>query len=222
MDWVDRLRQAVDAKGKHSAVAMDAGVNPSALSDILRRKADPQLQTVINLCRVCGVTVGWVLGEAGFELGDDDYAHLGTISRWAKKKLDERNERTGGAPIPWVKRKRPRKNATTEDDAEELLDRAIPAEYAQKGADAVFLMRGDAMIEAWIIEGDVLFVQKTARHADAHGKLAVCRLDGALTVKRVQADAGMITLSAPVLTMPEDTERYEQIGIVVGMARDLA
>lgn len=222
MDWVDRLRQAVDAKGKHSAVALEAGVNPSALSDILRRKADPQLQTVLNLCHVCGVTVGWVLGETGFELGDDDYAQLGTLSRWVKKKLDERHERTGGAPIPWVKRKRPRKNVATEDDAEELRDRAIPPEYAQKGADAVFVMRGDAMIEAWIIEGDVLFVQKSASHADAHGKLVVCRLDGALTVKRMQAEAGMITLSEPSLTIPEDADRYEQLGIVVAVARDLA
>jgi hypothetical protein len=52
MDWVDRLRQAVDAKGKHSIVAADAGIHPSSLSEILNRVAKPQLETVIDLCRL--------------------------------------------------------------------------------------------------------------------------------------------------------------------------
>ena len=67
-------------------------------------------------------------------------------------------------------------------------------------------MRGDAMIAAWIIEGDVLYVRKTANRAEANGKLIVCRLDDALTVKRAT---------------DEDAERYAQIGIVVAVAREL-
>jgi hypothetical protein len=42
-------------------VAADAGIHPSSLSEILNRAAKPQLETVIDLCRVCEVTVGWVL-----------------------------------------------------------------------------------------------------------------------------------------------------------------
>lgn len=60
MDWVDHLRQAVDAKGKHSLVAADAGIHPSSLSDILNRVSSPQFETVIDICRVCGINVGWI------------------------------------------------------------------------------------------------------------------------------------------------------------------
>lgn len=69
---MDRLGQAVDAKGKHSAVAAEAGIHPSSLSEILNRAASTQFETVIDICRVCDVSVGWVLGEEGFELGDAD------------------------------------------------------------------------------------------------------------------------------------------------------
>lgn len=214
MDWVDRLQQAVRAKGKQSAVAAEANVNPSALSDILTRKtADPQLRTLINVCRVCNVTVGWVLGESGYELGDEDFAHIGNLATWAKKKLDQRDERTGGAPIPWVKRKpikRKVKTAETpdEDDADEIRDREIPSEYAKQGANAVFRMRGDSMIDAGIFEGDVLFVRRTTDPAEAVGRIVVCRIEGTFTVKRFTEE-------------DEDAEGCVQIGIAVGVTRDL-
>src|SRR6266568_3934031 len=98
VDWVDRLRAAVDAQGKHSAVAAEAGVDASALSNILRRATDPKLETLIRLCHVCHVTVGWVLGESGFELGDADYAFLGQLSEWTMSKLEARNPQTMSAP----------------------------------------------------------------------------------------------------------------------------
>lgn len=93
MDWVDRLRQAVDATGKHSVVAADAGIHPSSLSEILNRVTRPQFETVIDICRACGVTVGWILGEQGFELGDADYEQIAAIQGWTTQKLEERNAR---------------------------------------------------------------------------------------------------------------------------------
>jgi hypothetical protein len=205
MDWVDRLQQAVRAKGKQSAVAAEANVNPSALSDILTRKtADPQLHTVIDVCRVCNVTVGWVLGESGYELGDDDFAHIGSFAKWAQKKLDQRDERTGGAPIPWVKRKpvkRKGKAPQFREDADEIRNREIPPQYAKLGADAVFVAPDGSMRDAGILEGDVLFVRRTTDVAV--GQIIVCRVDGTLTVKRA------------------NDEPCVQIGIVVGVARDL-
>jgi hypothetical protein len=93
MDWVDRLRQAVDAKGKHSVVAIDAGIHPSSLSEILNRASSPQFETIIDLCRVCEVSVGWILNEHGFELGDADYEQITAINDWTAQKLEERNAR---------------------------------------------------------------------------------------------------------------------------------
>lgn len=57
-------------------------------------------------------------------------------------------------------------------------------------------------------------------------KIVFCRLDGTFTVKRLKIENGVITLLSenrkhPPVTINEDAERYEQIGVVVGISRDL-
>jgi SOS-response transcriptional repressor LexA len=232
MDWVDRLRQAVDAKGKHSAVAGQAGVDESALSDILRRKTDnpnPHLQTLIRLCAVCGVTVGWVLGEKGFELGPADFAFMGRIEDWIKSKKEERS----GDPttserdfrfereLPAVATLR----GETFVDEDELRERSIPPEYQVDGANAVFRTGGDSMIDAGILNGDILFVRRTRNPTAANGRVVVGRLNGTFTVKRLRIVNDAITLTSEshgrhTITINEDAERFLLIGIVVGLSRD--
>jgi SOS-response transcriptional repressor LexA len=232
MDWVDRLRQAVDAKGKHSVVATDAGIHPSSLSEILNRAARPQFETVIDLCRVCGVTVGWILGEQGFELGDADYEQITAIQGWTAQKLEERNARrlvksprqVGTVSVfPAVATQR----GETWTDPDEIRDRHIPREHENQGANAVFVTRGDSMIDAGIFEGDFLFVRKSRNWRVANKHVVVCRLEGTFTVKRLVVQNDTITLVgakpgvAPV-TINEEAERFELIGIVVGVGRDLS
>ncbi|MGZ5433682.1 MAG: S24 family peptidase [Thermoanaerobaculia bacterium] len=237
MDWVDRFRAAVEAKGKHSAVALEAGVDPSALSDILRRTTnDPKLQTIARVCRVCGVTVGWVLGEKGFELGEADYAQLQNLAEWTAAKIEEREQHAAPSVLGQPKSRRSQTvkvlpavataRGETWTDEDEIHDREIPIEYRKEGANAVFVTRGDSMIDAGIFEGDILFVRKTRNAAAANGRLVVCRLDGTFTVKRLGIENGVITLFSenrrhPPVTINEDAERYAQIGVVVGIARDL-
>lgn len=233
MDWVDRLRQAVDAKGKHSVVAADAGINPSSLSEILNRVTKPQFETVIDICRACDVTVGWILGEKGFELGDADYEQIRTIHAWTARKLEERNaesnvlrspapERTL-AVLPAVATQR----GETWTDADEIRDRDIPREYQNQGANAVFVTRGDSMIDAGIFDGDFLFVRRSRNWRAANQQIVICRLEGTFAVKRLVVEDDTITLvsakqgAAPVI-INEDAERFELVGIVVGVGRDLA
>ncbi|HEV7920352.1 MAG TPA: S24 family peptidase [Thermoanaerobaculia bacterium] len=232
MDWVDRLRQAVDAKGKHSLVAVDAGIHPSSLSEIINRAARPQFETIIDLCRVCDVTVGWILGEQGFELGDADYEQITAIQGWTAQKLEERNARS------LVKSRRPERTVSvlpavatprgeTWTDPDEISDRDIPREYQNQGANAVFVTRGDSMTDAGIFEGDFLFVRKSRNWRVANQHVVVCRLEGTFTVKRLVVQKDTITLVsakqgvAPVI-INEEAERFELIGIVVGVSRDLA
>jgi SOS-response transcriptional repressor LexA len=234
MDWVDRLRQAVDAKGKHRAVAIEAGVDPSALSDILRRETDnPKLQTVIHVCAVCNVTVGWVLGEKGFELGPADLAFMGEIDDWIKAKRSELTvvENTGAVAIrearfekelPAVATLR----GETFANEDELPERAIPPEYQLDGANAVYRTRGDSMIDAGILDGDVLFVRKTRNPQVANRQVVVGRLNGTFTVKRLNVERDAITLTSEshgrhTISINEDSERFRLIGIVVGLSRDL-
>jgi transcriptional regulator with XRE-family HTH domain len=229
MDWVDRLKQAVDAKGKQGAVAIAAGVDPSALSDILRRVADPKLQTLIKVCRECGVTVGWVLGEAGFELGDADFELIGNLEKWSAGKREERSRREAGAGrAPRLVKELPAvatpRGITWDED--ELRDRDIPLEYQNEGANAVFIVRGDSMIDAGIFEGDILFVHKSTNWRIANRQIVVCRIEGTFTVKRLQVDGRAIRLLSEngkdqAIVVNEEEERFVLIGIVVGVARDL-
>lgn len=230
MDWVDRLRQAVDARGKHSAVAADAGVDPSVLSDILRRDtADPKLMTIVRICRVCGVSVGWVLGETGFDFGDADYEQLARLNAWSGRKLEERREGIPEAPTPISAKELPAvatPRGETWEDAEELRERDIPRDYRNEGANAVFRTVGDSMIEAGILEGDILFVRRSRNPRVANRQIVVCRIDGTFAVKRLLIERNTITLvsenrdQSPI-TINEEEERFSLIGIVVGVARDL-
>ncbi|HYC89431.1 MAG TPA: S24 family peptidase [Thermoanaerobaculia bacterium] len=232
MDWVDRLRQAVDATGKHSVVAADAGIHPSSLSEILNRVVKPQLETVVDICRVCGVTVGWVLGEKGFELGDADYEQITAIHGWTVQKLEERNARGPMKSMPQARTVSvfpavATQRGETWTDPDEIHDRDIPREYQNQGANAVFVTRGDSMIDAGILEGDFLFVRKSRNWRVANQHVVVCRLEGTFTVKRLVVQDNTITLVAakqgvgPII-INEEAERFELIGIVVGVARDLA
>ncbi len=234
MDWVDRLRIAVDAKGKQSAVAEEADVDASALSNILRRETvDPKLQTLVRVCRVCGVTVGWVLGETGFDLGDDDYDLFGRLSEWVSHKQDLRKQQEAAGMLrPSRVMKEIPAVATPEGetffDEDELRDREIPIEYQNEGANGVFRTRGDSMIDAGIFEGDILFVRKTTNPRIANRRIIVGRLDGTFTVKRLRYEKGVTTLVSerrgePEVTIGKDDEaqRFRLIGVVVGLSRDL-
>lgn len=239
MDWVDRLREAVETKGKHRAVAIEAGVNPSSLSDILRRDTDnPELQTLIRVCAVCGVTVGWVLGEQGFELGQSDFEFLGRITEWINSKrsgltlLDDEGTEPSAAPL--VRDARFEKElpavatlrGETFADGDELRERAIPHEYQIDGANAVYRTHGDSMIDAGILDGDILFVRRTTNRTAANRHIVVGQLDGTFTVKRLQIENGVVTLTGEshgrhTITIDEEAERFALKGIVVGISRDL-
>jgi len=237
MDWVDRLREAVSATGKQSAVAAKADVDESALSDILRRKTDnPRLQTLIRVCAVCNVTVGWVLGEKGFELGPADFAFLGDVDDWIETKRQLRSQDAEGTRPSTIANARDARfekelpavatlRGETFVDENELRQRAIPPEYQSDGANAVYHTDGDSMIDAGILDGDILFVRRTRNPTVANGHIVVGLLDGTFTVKRFQTENGAITLTSESLgrhtiTINEDAERFLLIGIVVGLSRD--
>lgn len=227
-DWVDRLKQAVDAQGKQSALAARAGVDASALSDILRGKTtDPKVQTLLKVCRECGVTLGWLFGEAGFELGEADFRLLDEIESWAHEKRKQRPQpetarrMRAAAPLPAVATAR-----SETRDVGEVRDRTIPREYQNAGATAVFIARGDSMTGAGIFDGDFLFVRESRNWRSADGHIIVARLDGTLTLKRLHIDGGAITLrnengDSRAITINEAHGGCELIGLVVGLARDL-
>lgn len=69
--------------------------------------------------------------------------------------------------------------------AEHIEDRVeIPAGFFQPRADFLLRVRGDSMIRAGILDGDLLAVHKTAEAAN--GQIVVARIEDEVTVKRFQ------------------------------------
>ncbi len=69
--------------------------------------------------------------------------------------------------------------------AEHIEDRVeIPAGFFQPRADFLLRVRGDSMIRAGILDGDLLAVHKTSEAAN--GQIVVARIEDEVTVKRFQ------------------------------------
>lgn len=76
--WRSRLRDAIRRTGrKHSDVAWGAGVTPVTLSRILNdERCMPYFATVCRIAREIGVTVGWLLVEEEFRIGEVERKEL--------------------------------------------------------------------------------------------------------------------------------------------------
>ena len=69
-----------------------------------------------------------------------------------------------------------------EENIEDRID--LPASFFQPHADYLLRVRGDSMMNAGILDGDLLAVHKTA--VATHGQIVVARIEEDVTVKRFQ------------------------------------
>ena len=89
-------------------------------------------------------------------------------------------------------------------------------------ADFLLKVRGLSMIDAGILDGDLLAVHKTAEARD--GQIVVARIDEEVMVKRLERSGGQIKLIAenpdfqPIIVNPEEVE-FAIEGIAVGLIR---
>jgi transcriptional regulator with XRE-family HTH domain len=70
--WRWRLREAINRTGrKRSDVAWSAGIAPVTLSRVPNGVAkEPSLSTVVSIAHEVGITVGWLLNEPEFRVGE--------------------------------------------------------------------------------------------------------------------------------------------------------
>jgi repressor LexA len=109
--------------------------------------------------------------------------------------------------------------------SEASIDRRVRVDPDMFGVRADFLLRvrGLSMIEAGILEGDLIAVHRTSQVRD--GQIIVARIDDEVTVKRLRRKNGRIELlpenrdMAPIVV---DTDRQTLMieGVVVGLIRD--
>lgn len=105
--------------------------------------------------------------------------------------------------------------------AEENIDDyfPVPSYMANKGDYFILRVKGDSMIEAGILEGDLILVKKT--NVAEHGQIVVALIDDGATVKRLYKKNGQIMLLPENSSMePIIPEYMDLLGIVVSLFRD--
>ena len=82
MNWRDRLRDAINRSGKkHYLIAEDAGVTRATLSRILTGvHAQPRFETILRIAHAVGENVGYLAGEQGFSLSQEQRAKVQTAA----------------------------------------------------------------------------------------------------------------------------------------------
>ncbi len=211
VSWRERLRAAVDASGRtQNAIAATAGVTPETLSRVLSGvHAQPAFETVVRLAHAVGESVGTLLDEPAFVLDAEQRAEVRRVIDYLRAAVRTSVIEAQSAP-----------NAIVQRTAE------VPRSYYLRGARVVFQAAGDSMIEAGILDGDLLFVVPTRAIRDAAKRVVVCRVAGITLVKQLELRAGRIRLLscneryAPIEVDEEND--FQLTGIVIGRQGSVA
>jgi len=77
-DWRKRLRAALDRSWmKRSAIARKAGTTQETVSRIVTGSLrTPSFQLVVRITHAAGESVGWILGEYGYSLSEEERGRL--------------------------------------------------------------------------------------------------------------------------------------------------
>ncbi|HEV7425320.1 MAG TPA: XRE family transcriptional regulator [Thermoanaerobaculia bacterium] len=206
VSWRERLRVAIDASGRtQGAIAASAGVSPETLSRVLSGvHAQPAFETVVRIAHAVGESVGTLLDEPAFILDGEQRAELRRVINYLNSAIrmspaiDQQS-----APNAVLKR--------TAD---------VPRGYHRRGARLVFQAIDDSMVDAGIVDGDLLFVVPTRALRAAAKHIIVCRFANVTLVKELELRAGRIRLIsrneryAPIEVDEEND--LQLVGIVIG------
>jgi transcriptional regulator with XRE-family HTH domain len=206
VSWRERLRAAVDASGRtQNAIAASAGVTPETLSRVLSGiHVQPAFDTVVRITHAIGESVGTLLEEPAFVLDGEQRAEIRRVIGYLHAAV----------------RMSPVIDALSAPNAVEQRAAEVPRSYYLRGARVVFQAVGDSMIEAGILNGDLLFVAPTHAVRDVAKRIVVCRVAGTTLVKQLELSAGRIRLlSCNTRYAPIDVDEendFQLTGIVIG------
>ncbi|MEM9623631.1 MAG: transcriptional repressor LexA [Pseudomonadota bacterium] len=126
--------------------------------------------------------------ELGFRSPNAAEEHLKALSRKGAIEIIPGTSRGIRLPemaesgLPLVGRVAAGNPILAEENIEDRVD--LPAGFFQPRADYLLRVRGDSMIEAGILDGDLLAVHKTQQATN--GQIVVARIEDEVTVKRFQ------------------------------------
>jgi repressor LexA len=97
---------------------------------------------------------------------------------------------------------------------------SLPVHFTGTGEFFMLAVRGDSMIEAGILEGDLVVVRR--QHDADNGDIVVALLDEEATVKRFYREKGRVRLQPEnQLLEPIYTTELQILGKVIGLVRKI-
>ncbi|MBV8519012.1 MAG: helix-turn-helix domain-containing protein [Acidobacteria bacterium] len=247
MDFNERLRNLLaERRLTQDQAAELTGIPDETIGRLVRGVTkNPTIDTVVKLAAGLDVTVGWLLGEKGFEFSPEDRMELRRFIEWADAILKATQpEKTGlqtsnVSPVALGRKppvRTPRRGRATPvsasdwretfGDRREELEVDIPQQFVTRGATLVFRAEGDSMIGEHIADGDLLYVIEEGDPRRARGRIVVCVVDGTPYVKRLDFAGRKIRLVsanerfAPMV-FDENSVAWTLVGIVAGSSHDL-
>lgn len=149
-----------------------------------------------------------IAGELGFKSPNAAEEHLKALARKGAIEMVPGTSRGLRLPedhgLPLVGRVAAGSPILAEEHIEERVD--MPANFFYPRADFLLKVRGDSMIDAGILDGDLLAVHKTMEASN--GQIVVARIEDEVTVKRFQRTRNR----SKVMLLPEN-EDYAPIEI---------
>lgn len=149
-----------------------------------------------------------IAGELGFKSPNAAEEHLKALARKGAIEMVPGTSRGLRLPedhgLPLVGRVAAGSPILAEEHIEERVD--MPANFFYPRADFLLKVRGDSMINAGILDGDLLAVHKTMEASN--GQIVVARIEDEVTVKRFQRTRNR----SKVMLLPEN-EDYAPIEI---------
>ncbi len=176
----------------------------------------PRQSQVLELIRQHIVDTGYpptradIAQELGFRSPNAAEEHLKALARKGAIEMIPGTSRGIRLPedleagIPLVGRVAAGNPILAEENIEDRVD--MPAGFFQPRADYLLRVRGDSMIDAGILDGDLLAVHKTQQATN--GQIVVARIEDEVTVKRFQRTRKR----DQILLLPENTA-YDPIEV---------
>ncbi len=160
--FTTRLKQCMQKNNiKQVELSKITGITPSSISDWLRGKYTPKQDKLIKISNCLGVNPNWLMGIS------DDYYVIENNSSSTDSETEEILENIIKIPILGT--------ICAGDGvyAEEDLDFFMYVDYKTR-ADFALKVKGDSMIEAGILDGDIVFIRKQS--TVSNGRIAAVLL----------------------------------------------
>ena len=149
-----------------------------------------------------------IASELGFKSPNAAEEHLKALARKGAIEMIPGTSRGIRLPdmegLPVVGRVAAGNPILAEENIEDTCD--VPPSLFRPRADFLLRVRGDSMIDAGILNGDLLAVHKTPEASD--GQIVVARIDDEVTVKRLRR-----TKSKQNIRLMPENDAYEPIEI---------